>query len=215
MTMQVEAGQVQAATPFWRKPAVMDRVEQAIIVALWIWFAFRVEFNDNPYAPLLLISETAIAFFTLIRRPTTKLSMRLGDWLLAMTATAAPLLITPGVVLVPALTTFGIVLMIMGNLGQLWAKFVLRRSFGIAPANRGVKNTGPYAIVRHPMYASYLLIHIGVMLLMFTPINLIVYIIGWWAQILRLQAEERVLSQDPAYRDFMKKTRWRLIPGIF
>ena len=48
-----------------------------------------------------------------------------------------------------------------------------------------------------------------------TLLNLTIYAIGWWAQILRLLAEERLLNEDPAYRDFMTKTRWRLIPGLF
>ena len=32
----------------------------------------------------------------------------------------------------------------------------LRRSFGLAPANRGVKTSGMYRYVRHPLYAAYL-----------------------------------------------------------
>ena len=46
-------------------------------------------------------------------------------------------------------------------------------------------------------------------------INLVIYILGWWAQILRIDAEERLLSQDPDYRDYMRQTRWRLIPGVY
>jgi len=201
--------------PFWRQPRIMDRIEQVAIVVLWIFLVQRVEISGNPYAPLLLLSETAVAVFALIRRPTDKLSMELGDWLLAITATCAGLMIIPGVILVPALAPLGVTLAVGGNLVQAWAKLVLRRSFGVAPANRGIKLTGPYKLVRHPMYAGYLLVHIGVLILMFSPINVVIYTIGWWAQILRIHAEERLLSQDPAYRDFMKKTRWRLIPGIF
>ena len=74
---------------------------------------------------------------------------------------------------------------------------------------------GPYAVVRHPMYAGYLFVHIGILLLMPSALNAVIYGIGWWAQILRLLAEERLLGEDPAYRAFMAKTRWRLVPGIF
>jgi len=95
------------------------------------------------------------------------------------------------------------------------SKLVLRRSFGIAPANRGVKVSGPYRFVRHPMYAGYLLSNIGMFLLMPSPINLAIYAIGWTAPILRLLAEERLLAQDETYRDFQQTTRFRLIPGLF
>ena len=120
---------------------------------------------------------------------------------------------TPGALqwLVPV----GVVLTVLGNFIQLLAKMFLRRSFGIAPANRGIKTDGMYRIVRHPMYAGYLLVHIGILTLMPTLFNFAVYAIGWWAQILRLLAEERLLGEDPAYREFMTKTRWRLIPGVF
>ncbi|MBC2670228.1 methyltransferase family protein [Novosphingobium piscinae] len=201
--------------PAWLRPAVLDRAEQVAIVLLWIVLASRVELSGNPWAPLLLISETAVAVFTLIRRPTDKLSMDLGDWLLAMTATCAGLLVLPGVALVPALIPLGVFLAVAGNLIQAWAKLVLRRSFGVAPANRGVKISGPYRFVRHPMYAGYALVHLAVMILMFHPMNIVIYAIGWWAQILRLLAEERLLAQDADYAAYMQTVRWRLIPGLF
>ena len=150
------------------------------------------------------------------RRSTTdKLSLDLGDWLLAMTATCAGLLVVPGMALVPALIPLGVFFAIVGNGIQAWAKLVLRRSFGVAPANRGVKISGPYRFVRHPMYAGYAMVHLTVMILMFHPINIVIYAIGWWAQILRLLAEERLLGQDPAYAEYMQTVRWRLIPGLF
>jgi len=215
MTATISLPEPAPRLPFWRRARVMDRVEQAAIVALWIVLVQRVEISGNPYAPLLLLSETAVAAFTLIRRPTEKLSLELGDWLLAITATCAGLLIIPGVTLVPALVPLGLGFAIGGNLMQAWAKLVLRRSFGVAPANRGIKISGPYRFVRHPMYAGYAFVHMGVLVLMFSPMNVVIYAIGWWAQILRILAEERLLSQDPAYAEYMTKVRWRLIPGVF
>jgi protein-S-isoprenylcysteine O-methyltransferase Ste14 len=215
MSASANLTETAAALPFWRKPKVMDRVEQVAIVILWIFLVQRVEISGNPYAPLLLLSETAVAVFALIRRPTDNLSMELGDWLLAITATCAGLLIVPGVTLVPALAPLGVVLAVGGNLIQAWAKLTLRRSFGVAPANRGIKLNGPYRFVRHPMYAGYAVVHMGVLVLMFSPMNVVIYAIGWWAQILRILAEERLLAQDAEYAAYMTRVRWRLIPGLF
>jgi len=206
-----------AALPRWLTPARLDRFEQVTIVLLWLLLAKRVFYSTNQFAPLIMVAETAVVIFVLIRRPTKTISLRLGDWLLAATATYAPLLIQPADT--PAalhwLVPVGVGLTVLGNFVQLMAKMFLRRSFGIAPANRGIKTDGMYRIVRHPMYAGYLLVHIGILMLMPTLFNIAVYAIGWAAQILRLLAEERLLSEDPAYRDFMTKTRWRLIPGLF
>lgn len=206
-----------AAPPRWLTPGRLDRAEQIVIVALWALLAQRVYGATNPFAPLVMVAETSVVIFVLLRRSTQAISMRLGDWLLAITATYAPLLIQPANtpdalrVLIP--TAIGLVL--LGNMIQIAAKLFLRRSFGIAPANRGIKTDGMYKFVRHPMYAGYALVHLGILALMPTLLNLTIYAIGWWAQILRLLAEERLLNEDPAYRDFMTKTRWRLIPGLF
>lgn len=98
---------------------------------------------------------------------------------------------------------------------QVSGKFFLGRSFGIVAANRGVKASGPYRIVRHPIYAGYTLTHIG--FLLFYPCwqNLIVYTVALSIQIVRILKEERVLSQDQAYRDLMGTTPYRLVPGVF
>lgn len=201
--------------PAWLTPRRLDRAEQVTIVLLWALLAHRVYEASNPFAPLVMLAETSVVIFVLLRRPTEKISMRLGDWLLAATATYAPLLIMPAPAAWDALIPLAVGLVLFGNVVQIAAKLFLRRSFGIAPANRGIKQDGMYRFVRHPMYAGYLFVHIGILLLMPSVVNLVIYALGWWAQILRLLAEERLLSQDPTYCEYMQKTRWRLVPGIF
>ena len=199
-------------------PALLYRGEQVLILALWVWLVQRVLHSlasgVNPDSWLLLVSETAVMIFTLIRRPTQAISLELGDWLLAITATAAPLLIQPAPETFVALRPVGVVLVLFGNLGQAAAKLALARSFGIAPANRGVKVSGPYRLIRHPMYGGYLWVHIGLLMLMPSALNLVIYAIGWTAQIRRLLAEEALLGRDEAYRTYMTKVRWRLVPGL-
>lgn len=76
-----------------------------------------------------------------------------------------------------------------------------------------VIKTGPYSIVRHPMYFGLLLI------LLFSPLALGSY----WAilpsllciplLVLRIKSEEEVLLETlPGYKDYCLKTRSRLIP---
>lgn len=201
--------------PAWLTPRQLDRIEQVTIVALWSLLVWRVLQSPNHMAPLVLIVETSVALFVLFRRPTERISMRLGDWLLAATATYAPLLIVPSAELWPVLEVPAVALILFGNVVQISGKLFLRRSFGIAPANRGIKRDGLYRFVRHPIYAGYLFTHIGILLIMPSLVNLVIYAIGWWAQILRIQAEEALLTQDPDYRDYLQQTRWRLIPGLY
>lgn len=44
------------------------------------------------------------------------------------------------------------------------AKLCLWRSFGLVAAHRGLKAGGLYAVVRHPMYAGYVISHVGYLL---------------------------------------------------
>ena len=95
----MDKGMIETRTPAGvhplLRPAVLDRIEQVAIVVLWVLLVDRVWHSSNPFAMLMLLSETAVVIFVLIRRSTQAISVHLGDWLLAITATAAPLMIIP------------------------------------------------------------------------------------------------------------------------
>ena len=105
--------------------------------------------------------------------------------------------------------------MLLGVLFSIWGKLILRRGFGLAAANRGVVRTGAYGLVRHPIYAGYIVIYIGFFVLNPTPWNAAVYLSVATLLVLRILAEERVLARDPAYAAFMAKVRYRVAPGLF
>ena len=199
----------------WAPSWVLDRAEQVLVVLLWSGLVARVLASSNGHAWLAAASEAAVLVLVLARRPGQAISHRAGDWMMALAATVAPLLIMPAPDLLPRLVPLALALVAGGNILQLAAKGALRRSFGIAPAHRGLKTGGPYGLVRHPMYAGYLLVHIGLLVLMPSALNAAIYAIGWAAQLRRLAAEEALLREDAAYRDYCQRVRWRLVPGVF
>ena len=164
---------------------------------------------------IILLAEGCVAFFVLIRRPTKTITRRPGDWVLGFAGTFAAMLAIPSsnAPLIPL--EICLFLMLTGLFIQLYAKFILRRSFGVVAANRGVKIGGPYRFVRHPMYAGYALTHVGFLLSGPTAWNLFVYALAIGLNIARVIAEERVLMADPVYREMAARVRYRLIPGIF
>jgi protein-S-isoprenylcysteine O-methyltransferase Ste14 len=91
----------------------------------------------------------------------------------------------------------------------------LRRSFGLAPANRGVKTAGMYRYVRHPLYAAYLVTFSGYVLAYPAPRNLVVFACAIAGQVLRMQFEERLLLRDQQYVDYAARTRFRIVPGLY
>jgi protein-S-isoprenylcysteine O-methyltransferase Ste14 len=93
-------------------------------------------------------------------------------------------------------------------------------SFGAATIQvmegQKVISTGPYAVVRHPMYAGGLLYLVVTPLTLgsywgFVPLVIIIPAIVW-----RLLDEERFLGKNlPGYDDYRARLPWRLIPGVY
>lgn len=197
----------------------LDLVEKVAVVALLTFFALRlipVILAEGGYLNIILLfSEATVVLFVLLRRRTTEISGKLSDWLVGFGGTSLALCAAPaeGAPLIPAAASG--VLMVAGLALSLAAKLTLRRSFGVVAANRGVKASGPYRLVRHPMYAGYLLLHVSYFLSGPTLWNAVVYGTVTALQIVRILAEERVLTEDPRYQEFRAKVRYRLIPFVF
>lgn len=196
---------------------LLDLVERAALVVLFAFLIMRIAptVGNNIGNLLILVSEGLVVLFMLIRRTTANVSRHPVEWLLAALATIGPLLVnaTRGGGFIPP--AFGGMIILCGLFMQMHAKIVLGRSFGMVPANRGVKLGGPYRIVRHPMYAGYLLTHVGFLLLNPSWWNLAAYSLCYSLQIPRLLAEERLLRVDSAYARYEQEVRYRLIPGVF
>ena len=83
-------------------------------------------------------------------------------------------------------------------------------------ADQRVVSTGPYAVVRHPMYASALLYLAGTPLALGSYWGLLALAAMLPFLIWRLFDEETLLTGSlPGYADYKKKVRHRLVPGIW
>ena len=72
--------------------------------------------------------------------------------------------------------------------------------------------TGPYAIVRHPLYLSEELMALGVLLLFLSPLAVVIAAVHWAFQLRRMVNEEKVLSAEfPEYAAYAARTP-RVIP---
>jgi protein-S-isoprenylcysteine O-methyltransferase Ste14 len=85
----------------------------------------------------------------------------------------------------------------------------------LAPDQR-VITTGPYAVVRHPMYASSFLYLLAMPIALGSLWGLAAMILIAPAVIWRLLDEERFLAENLAgYTEYRDKTRYRLVPFVW
>ena len=83
---------------------------------------------------------------------------------------------------------------------------------------RGQKviDTGPYAVVRHPMYAGAFLYLLGTPLVLGSWIGLAVLPAIMGLLILRIFIEEAALRKGlPGYSEYATRVRYRLVPGVW
>src|SRR5580700_1800735 len=112
----------------------------------------------------------------------------------------------------------GDVIMLLGWLGIY---FVFREnSFASATiessADQRVISTGPYAWVRHPMYAAALVLLLGIPLALGSIWGVLIVLALVPVLIWRLMDEERFLVDHlPGYREYQGRVRYRLLPLIW
>jgi protein-S-isoprenylcysteine O-methyltransferase Ste14 len=230
---QKPIGEVRSAVV--SKDLVLDIIERAVVLILFLYFAnrmlpqlarlitteiaypelFWLAASKNLDAALLVISELLGVFLILTRHFATIVSTHPVDWALSLIAVNAPLLAAPAAASTFIPSQIATALMFAGMITQISAKTALWRSYGLIPANRGVKTKGPYRFVRHPMYAGYTLTHIGFLLGFPSLQNLLLYLLTFSIEVARLMREELILKKDPLYCDYATRVYYRLLPGVF
>lgn len=162
----------------------------------------------------IVVLETMIVAMFLLRREASVSNVSARALAATALGTFSTLLMAPiersGV---PTLVTVPIQLLGLGM--AIVALGSLRRSFGLAPANRGVKTSGMYRFVRHPLYASYLITFGGYVLAYPAARNLALLGASIAGQVLRMALEERLLLRDQHYVDYAARTRFRILPGLY
>lgn len=214
---------------------VLDLAERIAVLALFGFFVHRMlprltelvlvesaypqllvaAADVNAQVLLLVLSEALAAVLIVVRRPSGNLSRWPFDWGLSFLAVSLPLFAAPAPAggLMPVQLAGGIIA--AGLIVQIAAKISLWRSFGVVPANRGVRTGGLYALVRHPIYAGYIVSHIGFLLGYPSLQNGLLYLATFGLQIVRIMREEAILHIDPAYARYAQRVRYRLLPGVF
>lgn len=118
------------------------------------------------------------------------------------------------------LNILGLVLIALGYAFAAWG-LIENRFFSSTvhiQTDRGhsVCNSGPYRIVRHPGYAGNLLAVAGIIMALNSMWTLIPAVAALVIAVIRTTLEDKTLHEElPGYRDYARRVRYRLFPGIY
>jgi protein-S-isoprenylcysteine O-methyltransferase Ste14 len=109
----------------------------------------------------------------------------------------------------------GNLIMISGMAFSIYALLVLGKSFSIIPQARGLVQSGPYRLIRHPLYVGEFVGMLGAVLARLTVPAIGILFLLAACQVYRSLKEEELLGGTfPEYKSYCRKTA-RFIPGVF
>jgi protein-S-isoprenylcysteine O-methyltransferase Ste14 len=127
----------------------------------------------------------------------------------------ASLFFLPAVDLSLPLQAISNILIFGGCGGALFVLFWLGRGFAMLPEARRLDVSGPYALVRHPLYVCETIAFLGLVLQFQQPWALGIMLVGSILMAARSMFEERVLEEQfPDYAAYRFRTA-RFVPGIY
>ena len=194
-------------------------------IYLFIWFALyvgwqtrktwiegRMDYVEVAFA----VQNFLLVALILIRSPHKAIDRNFFHQLVSLTAYCSGIFFmghpaTGG----PAIQSVAKMLVFSANVLGIVTMLNLGLSFGILIARRKIKTGGLYGFVRHPMFATDILLRIGYLAGHFHLSLIALFLASSGCYVWRALLEERFLKHDPDYADYMRRVRYRFIPGIF
>jgi len=187
------------------------------LATLFLLFALAngMNFIENPRLSVLLIvvTETMVAVFLVIRRDPDETEHSWQTWTTTTFGTLTPFLLRPADITADLL--LGQILQVAAFGMQIIALMYLNRSIGLLPAHRGVKSSGLYGWVRHPLYTAYTIMYLGYWINNQSYANAVIAVAGTAFLVTRIHYEEALLFKYADYARYAKQIRWRLIPSVW
>lgn len=198
-----------------------DLAGKGLMIAIFLYLAMlqvvsiaaTVQLRDQiDFWPFVLASRVAglvflalVVFLTVVRHAPRKISAGIEPRLTAIAGTFCLMFLvvlptgSPGL----GLRVFASCLMVLGTVLSIWCVIYLGRSFSIMAAARQLVVQGPYAIVRHPLYAAEAVTTLGAVIAAWSIWSALLFVLWCGLQYRRMLNEEQVLRATfPEYDEY-------------
>ncbi len=215
----LQKGQKVETPPLTEQPDGKSFWANLVLSAFWLFLAIHLlpklaAGEAGPSAYMLFAVNTLIAVLFLTRRKEVRVTESSRDRLITIVSILLSFTLrpAPGASL---LSGFWESTLLTVSLLLIFAAYLnLGRSFGLIPADRGLKLTGLYGWVRHPLYGAEIMFFVSFLLANFTVRNS-AFVLGILISLhMRAMAEERLLACDLAYDSYRRRIRKRYIPYL-
>jgi protein-S-isoprenylcysteine O-methyltransferase Ste14 len=178
---------------------------------------YRLAYEGFDLPRIAIAINFALLIGTMVvRRPPVRVTPKPLYWVTAFVATYWGFmtlgLAERGEPIAPMVVTHGLALASL--VVSLAARVSLGRNIGFVPAQRELVTSYAYGIVRHPIYTGVFLSLTAFVLRAWSPTNFVIAAVPVALFAIKSFMEERFLGEDPAYRRYMDRVRFRWFPGI-
>jgi protein-S-isoprenylcysteine O-methyltransferase Ste14 len=178
-------------------PTASPKYRSTIATEIWFWGAILM------------------GVLSLVRVPPRSAMVNLRSILSTAAMMTIPVMMRPATATTGLVFDLAIVVEVIGMVFTQISRIYLGRRFGLLPANRGIVASGPFRLMRHPIYSGWLVLTIGFLIAYPTPRNFGMLILSLPFLVWRMDLEEEHLNADPEYREYAEKTPYRLVPGLY
>jgi len=216
MAISASSQPVQKANSPWkRRLGYAQDASLVCISALFFYVHARHVIEAGSFTNVFFaIEQGLLVGMFLTRRRSQATSLRPLDWAVATIGGWGPLFMRPYET-ASGLELWGTAIQLAGLVCVIVSFATLGKSFGVVAANRGLKVGGPYRFIRHPIYFSHSITLIGFVIANLWWYNIAIVLVVSVAQLLRISAEERILTETGEYATYKRSVRWRLVPGLY
>ncbi|ESY98845.1 isoprenylcysteine carboxylmethyltransferase family protein [Mesorhizobium sp. LNHC209A00] len=180
--------------------------------AMPLFLYFR---QDTSASSLAIVTQVASTVFlllqlvmTIVRLPPKGTAQGVGP---RVTSIAGTFMILFALSLTPALQNeaaqlMALCLVLVGTASSIFCLYWLGRSFSLMATARRLVTTGPYSVVRHPLYICEGVFVLGMILSHFSMLMVALGAVQFFLQYRRAKNEESILQKTfPEYDDYARR----------